>query len=64
MFDPDALYTADDPVMRQIAPVGTLANWRSQRKGPAFVRLGKRVAYKGRDLLDWIESQTVRPTAA
>ena len=64
MFDPDTLYTANDPVMRQIAPVGTLANWRSQRKGPAYVRLGKRVAYKGADVLDWIEAQTVRPAAA
>ena len=50
--------------MRQIAPTGTLANWRSQGKGPAFVRLGKRVAYRGRDLNDWIDAQTVRPTAA
>ena len=39
MFDPDTLYTAADPLMRQIAPTGTLANWRSQRKGPPFVRL-------------------------
>ena len=64
MFNPDALYLVDDPALRQIAPPGTLANWRYQGKGPAFVRLGKRVAYKGRDVLDWIESQTVRPTAA
>ena len=64
MFDPDKLFTADDPLMRQIAPLGTLANWRSQRKGPAFVRLGKRVAYKGADLNRWIEAQTVRPAAA
>lgn len=64
MFDPDKLFTPDDPLMRQIGPTGTLANWRSQGKGPAFVRLGKRVAYRGRDLNDWIEAQTVRPTAA
>ena len=64
MFDPDTLYTAADPLMRQIAPTGTLANWRSQRKGPPFVRLGKRVAYRGRDLNRWIEAQTVQPADA
>ena len=64
MFSADTLYTPDDPLMRQIAPMGTLANWRSQGKGPAYVRLGKRVAYRGRDLNDWIEAQTIRPTAA
>jgi excisionase family DNA binding protein len=44
-------------------PLGTLANWRYQGRGPAFVRLGKHVRYRARDLTDWIETQlTGKPT--
>ena len=64
MFDPDALYLVDDPALLKIGPPGTLANWRCQGKGPAYLRLGKRVCYRGRDLLDWLESKVVHPTAA
>ena len=64
LFDPDTVYTAEDVAARGIANYSTLAKWRMARTGPAFVRLGKRVGYRGRDLNDWIESQTVRPTAA
>jgi excisionase family DNA binding protein len=44
-------------------PLGTLANWRYQGRGPAYVRLGKHVRYRARDLTDWIESQLAgKPT--
>jgi hypothetical protein len=29
---------------------GTLANWRSQRKGPHFYRVGRKILYKIADL--------------
>ena len=64
MFDPDRLYFADDATLKQLAPYSTLAHWRCQGKGPAFIRLGKRVAYRGADLNAWLESRTVRPKAA
>ena len=41
-----------------------MAHWRCEARGPAFIKLGLKVAYRGRDLNDWLESQTVRPTAA
>jgi hypothetical protein len=32
----------------------TLATWRSQKKGPHFVKLGKRVFYTQQDLVQWV----------
>ena len=64
MFHPDTVYSPEDVAERGIANYSTLAKWRHGRTGPAFIRLGKRVGYRGRDLNDWIDAQTVRPTAA
>lgn len=60
MFDNDTLYSATDPALRQIAPASTMAHWRSERRGPDFVKIGQRVAYRGCDLNRWLEAQTVR----
>jgi hypothetical protein len=30
--------------------VGTLANWRNQKTGPSFLKLGSRVVYKLKDV--------------
>ena len=64
MFDPDTLYFATDPALRSIAPASTMAHWRCEGRGPAYVKIGPKVAYKGADLNRWIEAQTVRPAAA
>ena len=65
MFDPDKLYLTDDPSLMVLGFYSTLAHWRSEGRGPAFIRIGgKRVAYRGSDLNKWLESQTVHPTAA
>jgi len=39
---------------------GTLANWRTYGRGPAYVRLGRLVRYQVEDLEEWIERKTVR----
>ena len=64
MFDPDTLYFATDPALRSIAPASTMAHWRCEGRGPAYVKIGPKVAYKGAYLNRWIEAQTVRPAAA
>jgi excisionase family DNA binding protein len=46
-------------------PLGTLANWRYQHRGPAFVRLGRHVRYRADDVYEWILAQlndVTRPT--
>ena len=37
-------------------PLGTLANWRYQGRGPAFVRFGRHVRYRADDVNTWIDS--------
>ena len=62
MFDESALYYTNDPALLVLGRPSTLAHWRCQGEGPAYVRLGSRIAYKGADLNAWIESRIVRPT--
>ena len=41
----------------------TLAKLRLSGKGPAYIKLGRRVAYKPEDLDAWIEDNRVRSTS-
>ena len=61
MFDETRLYMTDDPALRALAPSSTMAHWRSEGRGPAFIKIGSRVAYLGRDLNTWLELRTVQP---
>ena len=61
MFDADKLYRANDPSLNEVIPYKTLALWRFENRGPAFIKFGARVFYRGSDLNDWLEEHTVRP---
>ena len=61
MFDDHKLYLNGDPALRVLGRPSTLAHWRSEHRGPAFIKLGARVAYHGSDLNRWLETRTVRP---
>ena len=39
---------------------GTLGNWRSQKKGPAFYRARRKVLYSIEEVDRWIKSQMTR----
>jgi excisionase family DNA binding protein len=41
----------------------TLRKWRWEGKGPRFIKLGRKVAYRQEDLYDWIESQSRMSTS-
>lgn len=41
--------------MLKLSP-NTLANWRSQGKGPAYSKAGRLVRYWSDDVDDWMES--------
>ena len=64
MFQDDKLYLTDDPALKVLGPYSTLAHWRSEGRGPAFIKLGQRVAYSGKDLNAWLEARRVEPQAA
>lgn len=38
---------------------GTLANWRSGKRGPRFVKIGKKVVYRTSDLEAFLARHTV-----
>jgi predicted DNA-binding transcriptional regulator AlpA len=40
-------------------PIGTLANWRYQGRGPALVKVGRHVRYRRSDVAGWIEERIV-----
>ncbi len=40
-------------------PVATLANWRSARTGPPFVKVGRHVRYRTGDVDEWIAARVV-----
>ena len=44
----------------RLAPA-TLSCWRSNGKGPQFVKCGAAVRYRAKDLEEWIVSRTVKP---
>ena len=62
MFDDDRLYFTNDAALLVLGRPSTLAHWRSEGRGPAYLKIGSRVAYRGADLNAWLDAQTVRPT--
>lgn len=63
-FFPGEYYSTEDVVSKGIAAKQTLAKWRHEKKGPAYVKSGSRVLYSGKDLIDWLDRQRVEPGAA
>lgn len=55
----DELYATDAVELAPIATRQTLSNWRSQGRGPAFIKVGSKVLYRGSDLLKWLEANRV-----
>lgn len=41
--------------------IRTLQAWRSQGRGPGFVRVGRAIRYRKADLIAWIDAQAVSP---
>jgi hypothetical protein len=48
----------------QLTSTGTLATWRSQKKGPPSVKLGKKVFYVLPTLHAWISAEATQQAAA
>lgn len=64
MFHDDRLYLTNDPALKALGPYSTLTHWRSEGREPKFIKLGSKVAYRGRDLNEWLASRTVETQAA
>lgn len=63
-FQNDRFYRTSDPALSIIATPGTLAQWRHFGRGPAYIRFGNRVLYRGSDLNAWLDNHVIKPKAA
>ena len=59
-IDSEPLLAPPDVARLLGVPTATLANWRSGRTGPAFLKVGRHVRYRRTDLEAWIDSRVVR----
>ena len=56
----DVWLTRDEVAARQKIPVKTLAQWASQRRGPAFRKFGGHCRYRLSDVIAWENAQVMR----
>ena len=57
--DHDALLTEVQTADLLSLSVRTLQAWRTRAFGPAFVRAGRAIRYRRRDLFAWMDANTV-----
>jgi hypothetical protein len=63
-IDADALLTEAEAADFLRLSVRTLQAWRIRITGPAFVQVGRAVRYRRRDLIGWIDANTVSQSRA
>lgn len=61
IFDEDRIHFPEDPELRVFGSVEKLAQWRHRKRGPAFMRIGRRIGYAGSDLNAYLASQRFDP---
>jgi excisionase family DNA binding protein len=59
--DPEALLTEDQAARLLSVSPRTLQAWRSEDRGPPYVRVGRSVRYLYAALLQWIADHICRP---
>jgi predicted site-specific integrase-resolvase len=57
------LKTSQEAALSLRLAEGTLANWRVQGRGPAFVRIGGKVCYRDEDIEAFIAGGSRRSTS-
>ena len=57
--DADALLREQEAADFLSLSVRTLQSWRIRTAGPPFVQVGRAVRYRRRDLIGWIEANTI-----
>lgn len=57
--DPDTLLREQDAAELLNLSVRTLQSWRIRMVGPPFIQVGRAVRYRRRDLIAWIDANTI-----
>ena len=60
-IDPEKLYADTDPFLDELMARQTRARYRSEGKGSAYVKLGRRIYYRGDDLIAWLAASRIQP---
>jgi hypothetical protein len=59
MTDNEVLFKPIEVEQRFKIKRGTLANWRSSKKGPPYLKVGGRIYYPVSGLIDWFKAHKV-----
>ncbi len=63
LYDPDALLCESETAQMLSVSPRTLQAWRLKGGGPMFVRCGRAVRYRRRDLISWMDANAVSSTS-
>jgi len=58
--DIDLLLTETEAATLLNVSTRTLQAWRIRKCGPAYIRAGRAIRYRRRDLLAWMDANTIR----
>jgi excisionase family DNA binding protein len=59
--DDESLLNESEAAKLLAVSVRTLQAWRTRESGPPFVRLGRAIRYRLKDLIEWVRSKTCLP---
>ncbi|SLN34513.1 hypothetical protein ROA7450_01558 [Roseovarius albus] len=62
IFESNRTYMLGDPELEVLGSREKLAQWRHRNVGPAFIRIGRRIAYHGADLNAWLNARRIDPS--
>ena len=63
ILDSDRIFFPEDSEMRIFGSIEKLAQWRHRNRGPAFIRIGRRIGYHGADLNAYLAAQRTDPNS-
>ena len=61
-FDDERYYVTRDAELQLLGTPAALAKQRSRGEGPRYLKVGKRVLYRGRDLNQYLDECVIEPT--
>ena len=61
-FDDERYYLTTDSELQLLGTPAALAKKRSRGEGPRYLKVGKRVLYRGRDLNQFLDESVIEPT--
>jgi len=62
LFNSKRTYILDDKELDVLGSREKLAQWRHRNFGPPWYKIGRKVAYNGADLNQWLSYQRVDPS--